>query len=176
MVMSPNNNKNIISGIQILSITEKELLNKNAVLLKNVEEGFANREYFILKGDRKGFKAFMHKALNRNGEAEVYADFYYPNLSIEQRNGFLKALSKENLDIFKKYNWPDKIYIGLNSELLDFLLDITMDELLFCSFYFTRFPCTVWGNYNLTFPVFFKDSETKGRYEKLAAECELLCN
>ncbi len=156
-----------------MRMNEEDLLNKNAILINNVDEGFKNYEYLILEGDKAGYKEFMSEILSLNGEQGVYADFYYEKLSAEQKDSFLKALSKEKLEFFNHSNWAGGIYFSLNEEILDFLLDITMDELLFSSFYFTKYPCTVWGNYGLKFPAFFKDKEIKNRYQELALSCGL---
>ncbi len=146
-------------------------MNKQAILIHKVEEGFTDYEYLILKGDKAGYKEFMSKALSMNGKSRSYADFYYNNLSEEQKDLFLKALPKEKSEYFKHKTWTEGIYYPLDEELLDFLLGITMDELLFSSFYFTKYPCTVWGNYDLKFPVFFRDKETRNRYRELAFSC-----
>lgn len=51
----------------------------------------------------------------------------------------------------------EDIFVRLNSELLEILLKLTVNEVLFSSFYFTKYPCVVWGNYGERYRVFLKD-------------------
>ena len=55
----------------------------------------------------------------------------------------------------------EDIFIRLNSELLEILLKLTSNEILFSSFYFAKYPCLVWGNYGHRYPIFFKDELAK---------------
>ncbi len=156
-----------------IPVSEKELANKQAILVHQIEEGFAGFKSLILKGDKAGYREFMSKVLSLNGKAESYADFYYQKLTGEQKEAFRNALTEEELAYFNGRTWRESIYFALDEELLNFLLDITMNELLFSTFYFTKYPCTVWGNYGLKFPLFFKNEQIRDRYLKLAEECGL---
>jgi hypothetical protein len=157
----------------ISCIQEEDLADKPAILINNVEEGFENYEYLVLQGEKEAFEQFLTQVMVLNGTADSYADFYYARLDENEKEYFHKALSKENRSFLLKGTWSEGIYYSLDSRLLQFLLEITANELLFCTFYFTRYACTVWGNYGLQFPVFFRDGETKERYQKLAEACGL---
>ena len=154
-------------------IREEDLTDRSAILIKNVEEGFADYEYLILQGEEEAFAKFLSQVMVLNGIADSYADFYYARLDEKQKEHFQNALSEENLSFLISGTWSEGIYYPLDGKLLHFLLEITAQELLFSTFYFTGYACTVWGNYGLRFPAFFKDNETKERYQKLAEACGL---
>lgn len=160
------------SGIR--SVWEEELRDKQAIIINKIEEGFSEYKYLVLKGDKAGYRKFLDEIYALNGEEDSYADFYYGNLTEQQREGFLKVLSKENQNYVKCNDWTKSLYFKLNPELLHFLLEITLEELLFSTFYFTRYPCTIWGNYNMRFPVFFNDKKIKNRYQVLAEQSGLI--
>lgn len=165
---SEGHKENIISCIR-----EEDLADKPAILINNVEEGFENYEYLVLQGEKEAYEQFLAQVMVLNGIADAYADFYYARLDEVQKECFHKALSEENRTFLLEGTWTDGIYYSLNSRLLQFLLEITVKELLFSTFYFTRYACTVWGNYGLRFPVFFREDETKEKYRKLAESCGL---
>jgi len=158
---------------RINCIREEDLVYKSAILIKNVEEGFADYDYLVLQGEKEAFEQFLAQVLVLNGAADSYADFYYAKLDENHKEYFRNALSEENRSFLISGTWSEGIYYPLDAKLLQFLLEITVQELLFCTFYFTGYACTVWGNYGLRFPVFFRESETKERYQKLAEACGL---
>lgn len=157
----------------ISCIGEEAFADTSAILIKNVEEGFADYEYLVLQGELEAFDQFLAQTMVLNGTADSYADFYYARLDENQKEHFHNALSEINRSFLIKGTWTEGIYYPLDDKLMRFLLEITAKELLFSTFYFTRYPCTVWGNYGLRFPVFFRDSKTKERYQKLAEACGL---
>lgn len=48
------------------------------------------------------------------------------------------------------------VYFKLTEEFIKFLVSISLKEILFSTFYFTKIPCTIWSNYNKKFPIFFE--------------------
>lgn len=72
------------------------------------------------------------------------------NLDIEEIKLFNEILNVGNEnDIF--FEISDKKYIRL-------LTKLCTRELFFITFYFTKGPITIWGNYNLKFPLFYRKS------------------
>ena len=64
------------------------------------------------------------------------------------------AMARTYNDMF--FEISDKKYIKL-------LTKLCTRELFFITFYFTKGPVTIWGNYNLKFPLFYdKDNIDEG--------------
>ena len=54
----------------------------------------------------------------------------------------------------------DLIY-PLSDELIDIAARLNDREMLFCTVYFTRTPCTLWGNYKQEYVIFTPRSREK---------------
>lgn len=147
----------------------QEIIRRQGIYLENINIGFSDYENLILSGNAGNLKEFMHKALSLN-ENEAYADFYYSRLTEKEKKDFEDALTVSEKLYFQEFKDRHEIYYPLNHELLEFLLGITIREVLFSTFYFCKVPATVWGNYDLKFPMFFKDKEQKELYIQLAEE------
>lgn len=152
---------------------ESEFTETNAILVHNVEKGFEQYENAILEGSEEQYREFLYKAMELNGFNHSYADFYYSKLTMEEKENLKEKLRAKDLDYLNNNLFTDDIYFSLTERLMTFLLDITVKELLFSSFYFTKYPCTLWGNYGLKFPIFFIDKSIKETYQKLAVSCGL---
>ena len=71
-----------------------------------------------------------------------------------------RALSEDEVKIIEDLNLgKEEIFLRLNNEILEILLKLTAKEILFSTFYFTKSKCTIWGNYNMKYPIFFEDDE-----------------
>lgn len=158
----------------IKPIREGFKIDKELLIINRIEDGFADCEYFFLEGKDLDYRVFMLEVFALNGENNSYADFYYGRLNLEQKESLKQSLSKEELRFLDRIQYGDGIYFPLTEDLMLFLLNITIKEILFSTFYFTKYPCTIWGNYNKKFPMFFLDKETKSRYKNLANSCSLV--
>jgi nitroreductase len=150
----------------------EEIIKNQSLLIANINDGFSDFKYLILSGKELEYKEFLHEIFTLN-DGKAYADFYYSTLSQYEKESFINALTEEEKVYFKKACKTDGIYFQLDHDLLDFLLSITIREVLFSTFYFCRIPAVVWGNYNMKFPMFFKDEVEKEIYFKLAVKCGL---
>ena len=62
------------------------------------------------------------------------------------------------------------VYFELhNKDLMSFITR----ELFFCTIYFMEKPMTIWGNYNLSFPMFFEENNMLEIYRDLAKKHNL---
>jgi hypothetical protein len=132
---------------------------------------------FIIQNENK-YIEFIKKVYLINKNNPVMIDFYLKDISNE---GILKIL--DNLDYDDKlvflnhirYLNKEAVYFYIDNEnLLPFLTRLSTRELLFCTIHFTNIPITIWGNYNLNFPLFFENVEKLEFYDKLAKTCGLL--
>ncbi|WP_143318255.1 hypothetical protein [Clostridium sp. HBUAS56017] len=141
-----------------VKISLKELEKKNVVYIKNIQEGFDRYPNSILEGTEEHVNDVIRKLFSINGVENSYADFYYGTLNEEEKGAVKNILDEKEIILIESFKLcPEDIFIRLNSEILEILLKLTAREVLFSSFYFTKYPCLIWGNYNRRYPVFFKD-------------------
>lgn len=142
-----------------LKISLEELKKQNAIYIKNIQEGFNNYPNIMLEGDEEAINAAIRQLFAANGLENSYGDFYYARLDEEAKNKVKASLKEEEIALIESLQLGcEDIFIRLNPELLEILLKLTAKEVLFSSFYFTKYPCLVWGNYGRKYPVFFKDA------------------
>lgn len=130
---------------------------------KNTDESFENVE--------SSFIGFFEDALDLN--EEVVIDFYIKKLDEESKVRLLKFLEGEDREILKRHidemDNMKSVYFTLDSkELMRFITRLNTKELFFCTVYFEKYEMTIWGNYKLSFPVFFKEESVLKKYEKIA--------
>lgn len=154
-------------------ISDQEFLQKNLLHISNVEEGFQKYEYAILSGTEENYREFIECAVSMNGEENSYFDFYYSRLEEESKEKFRRGLTAAEKDELKDIERTQTIYYPLTQECIPMVSKVTARELLFSTFYFGKYLCTLWGNYGLRYPIFFKDKETRKIYENAARACGL---
>jgi len=159
--------------VKLYPVTAEILREQGAILLEHVGDGFEKCAFFMIQGDAGKLQSFLEACLRENLE-EGYADFYYSRLTEEQKADFRAGLREEELQVLDRFvQQEDRIYYPLTEESLAFLADITARGWLFSTFYFTKQPCTVWGNYDGNYPVFCHTPEEVQFYRKLAETCGL---
>lgn len=152
----------------VTPISKEILKAQNALLPDTVEEGFRHYLHEILERTAEEYRTLFFELMAINGMSHSYADFYYGNLSSAEQEAFLSCLNENQRAYLNQITVvKGRVYYPLNESLLIFLSDITAQELLFSTFYFTKYPCTVWGNYGLKYPIFFQNNEAKLRYVHL---------
>lgn len=165
------------------SVSDKDFNDRIKVKFKNINDGFEKYENRILEGkdisdslilENKIIK-FIENAFELNGEENSYVDFYYFKLNEEDKLKLENMISKEDkkiLNEIKEYEF-ESIYFYLTKELIPFIVRLSTREVLFSTIYFTKVPCTVWGNYGMSFPCFFESKEDIEIYKKVSENLEL---
>lgn len=155
-----------------VKINLEELKKKNIIYLDKVQDGFNKYPNIILEGTEDEVNKGIRDIVKANGLENSYADFYYGRLDEEAKNNVKAALDEKEIALIESLKLSEnEIFIRLNSELLEILLKLTANEVLFSSFYFAKYPCIVWGNYDKKYPVFFKnDSVMKIVMEEILAK------
>lgn len=160
-------------------VIEEIFKEKVTIRFDNINDGFDRFENIMLESiiadiTEEKIIDFVDKAFELNGEDNSYVDFYLNRLDNEARDKLLDLLDDKDKETFKrliKEVKDDTIYFRLGREVIPFITRLGTREIFFCTFYFTKFPCTVWGNYNMKFPVFFNNKEDIEIYkEKLESE------
>lgn len=102
---------------------------------------------------------------------ECYIDFYLKNLTEDDKKKLISLLSPEDKEIFinilNTINTSTIYYKLISKELIPFFTNLNTKEIFFVTFYFTKRPITIWGNYNKKFPCFFLTEEDKNFYMNL---------
>lgn len=165
---------------KLYPLSAEDFKNIIDIRFNNINDGLNNFSNGILEctDDSLSFKDKENKFLNFFQDAfllnsnYLIIDFYLKNLDAEEILNLLNALDYNNKIILLnelKNLKDDSIYFTLeDSKLLDFITTLNTQSLFFCTTYFKRFPFTIWGNYNLKFPVFFSDVNHLNIYINLA--------
>lgn len=113
-----------------------------------------------------------------NKDKSLIIDFYKKNLNIESINYIKSNITlEESILLDEILNTGDKetIYFEINDEkYLDLLTKLNTRELFFITFYFYKSNITIWGNYNMKFPLFYKDIYEAEYYLNIAKNKNLL--
>jgi len=162
-------------------IKEEEFKGKVKVRFNNINEGFDNYKNGILRGGIELKKSsvedqiikFLQGMFDLNGEENSYVDFYYFRLNEEDKEKLTELLSKEDKITLDKLKGYDTIYFKLSRDVIPFIARLCTREVLFSTIYFTKMPCTIWGNYDLKFPCFFEDELSMKTYRELSNKYSL---
>lgn len=132
-----------------------ELLKRGAIYLNRIEEGFDTYQVDSIEGTEEELYHILLSLYQQNGECDSFVDFYYFRLSESERLEVVKSLSQEEVDyITTLENGKESVFYPLDEMLLGITAKLTAREILFSTFYFTKQPMTVWGNYGHKYPVF----------------------
>lgn len=141
-------------------ISKIEFLRESPIFMEQISEGLRLYPWFQPEPDQLKLHHLLHRMLLING-GNVYVDFYYASLTQEEKSSFRHALKEEEKEVLNKLEISeDAIYYLIDESMLDFFFRITIDELLFSTFYFTNLKVSVWGNYNMNWPIFAQDEES----------------
>lgn len=139
-------------------INLEQLKNLNSIYLDNILDGFNKYPNINIEGSDDDVNNAIRALVDANGFENSYGDFYYGRIDEEAKSKVRVCLNEEEIELIESLELDkDNIFILLTPELLEILLKLTANEVLFSSFYFTKYPCLVWGNYGRKYPVFFKD-------------------
>lgn len=157
----------------LIPIKECEFKEKVAIKFNNINEGFNKYNNSVIEGTEEAFIQFIKSAYELNGQDYSYVDFYYNVLNEEDKSTLKKLVSAEDrkaLEDFEKQYNEKNIYYKLTEESIPIITRLCTKEVLFSTFYFIKYPCTIWGNYNNSFPIFYNTQELYYKYREMAAE------
>ncbi|MDS0528440.1 hypothetical protein NNC19_22380 [Clostridium sp. SHJSY1] len=145
-----------------IKISLEELKSKNIIYINNIQEGFNKYPNCIIEGTEDYVNNFIRKLVKINGLENSYGDFYYGRLKETEKDKIKAVLDENEVNFIESIKLgKDDTFVRLNYELLEILLKLTAKEILFSSFYFTKYPSLIWGNYETKYPMFFKDEDIK---------------
>lgn len=136
-------------------MTEKDISGAGGIYFEKITEGFEQYQYKIIKLNQKQAFFFLQGLGEKNGKEAAFMDFYYSRLDDESAKKIHAVLSPEEFACLEKCKKEtNSLFVPLDSELMRIHLKLNEKELLFSSFYFTAYPCTVWGSYNQEYIIF----------------------
>ena len=147
----------------LIPISNKEFKEKVTIRFNSINDGFNNYNNKTIEGNEEAFISFLQEAFELNGEDNSYVDFYYNVLNDED---------KILLEKFEKNYHEKNIYFKLTKESIPFITRLSTREILFSTIYFTKYPCTIWGNYNKSFPIFYHDNNDIQQYLNIKNELQ----
>lgn len=157
----------------IQSMSKEQFLEYGCPFADRIEEAFEKYESFIVSGEKLQMRKFLQTLLEEN-KGSAFADFYYGTLTKEQQKHFRMGLSESQMVCLDRFETENgEVFYALDERNLEFLFEITARNWLFSSFYFGIQKAVVWGNYDLSYPVFCPEKEVARHYMEIAGICGL---
>lgn len=152
----------------LMPISKNDFLSQDYIYFSDINEGFSSFKYKDLTLKDMALKDFSTKYFSEflinefeKSASPVYVDFYIKNLSSEDINNlssFLNEEYKNTLISLLPLKDVDTVFFEIKDKsIIPFLTELSTKELFFTTFYFKNF--TLWGNYNLTFPIFCRNTD-----------------
>lgn len=160
-----------------ISVEDSSFKERVKIRFSNINQGLEKYKMKFLMGSEEGLKDFLIEAMELNGRENSFVDFYYGNLDAESRKRFLSLLKEDEQDFKEALSGIDhgQIYFQLRENIAPVLLRLSLDEILFSTFYFTAPGFTIWGNYGRKFPCFYKEEEELEYYKNIIMKNNLDC-
>ena len=159
----------------LMPISTAQFRNNVSIRFNNILDGFDNYKNFEIKGENiedgeNAIISFLSKVFELNNN-EAYVDLYLNNLDESDKENLLNICCQDDKEIILKHinlNHNEPYYKLTNKSLIPFLTRLNTGEVFFVTFYFTKVPLTIWGNYNRQFPCFTDTDENLNMYKELA--------
>ncbi len=136
-------------------MTREELIKKGGIYFEKIQNGMTDYHWESRYFSPGKAADFIRQLWEKNGKENTFVDCYFPFLEEESQEMVLAALSLEQQEYLKKLKvGKDDLFLPLDDMLLSIAVMLNDKELLFFSFYFTKEPCTVWGNYKQEYVIF----------------------
>lgn len=141
-------------------MSREELIAEGALYFEHIQQGFDNFKFRSLYMDGEEAFHYLKELWIKNGKKHAFVDFYYAVLEQDSRDMILRNLTEEEKQYVKELcgNTED-IYFPLDERLLRIITKLNDREILFSTVYFTKEPCTVWGNFKQQYVEFFPATE-----------------
>lgn len=135
-------------------MTPEELQKKGALYVERVMDGFERYASKVVHMGEREAAAYMRRLKEENGADGAYLDFYYHFLDDDAKQRVLSVLNEEQQEYIRGLDGGGELIYPLTEELIDIAARLNDQEMLFCTVYFTKEPCTLWGNYKQEYVIF----------------------
>lgn len=133
----------------------EELKSQGCLYIERIEEGFDHYQRQDLKASPEVLLAFLRHRIYENGWENSYVDFYYGRLNETEKQKVHTILTSKQIKYLDNLHIKtEQIYFRLTEDLFQIAFQLTITEMLFSTFYFSKNPMTIWGNYDNNFVVF----------------------
>ncbi|KMT23222.1 hypothetical protein [Clostridium cylindrosporum] len=164
----------------LLSISEEEFNQKVEIRFESIIDGLNNynnavlepkevKDLCLIEEDFIGFIKDIYRTSKSNKE-NLIVDLYLPRLTNGEFENLYNALNEEDKIILMKIRncrLNSNYFMVMDEEIIGFLVRLCTRELFFITFYFFKCPLTIWGNYNLKFPIFYMTEDDIKTYSNL---------
>lgn len=150
----------------------KQLLPPQAILIDDIVQGMQAHPSKILNLTGSEYRKLISRLIEHNGTGCCYADFYYHHLDQPAQSAVLEVLSQEQQELLINMPAHQDVFYQLemnDTAFIDILCKLNDTAVLFSTFYFTRVPCTLWGNYNMAYPIIWEGDEAEQLLASLLA-------
>lgn len=164
-----------------IAISFNEFKDNVNIRFNNILDGFNNFKSFTIDGtlsnnSESSIIDFIYNIFEEN-DNECYIDFYITKINNNEKDNLMNLIDDEYKSLLKNIinmNHNDIYYKVKNKNILPFFIKLNTREIFFVTFYFTKNPITIWGNYKLRFPCFFNDNDTFEHYYSIAKSYGIL--
>lgn len=141
-------------------MTISQLKELKGIYLDNINDGFRNYDYKVLKLTEKEAVGCIKKRMDQS-DLQVYTDFYYYVLEKDARKKVDRLLEKNEKNYLEqmrpKENPEENLIFPLDEMLLTIVARLNAEEMLFSTIYFVgdrEHTCCWWGNYHQEYVIF----------------------
>ena len=141
-------------------MTPEQLKEKGGIYFERIQQGMSSYHWESEFFSPRMAENYLRKLWMENGLEDSFVDCYYSFLEEESQEKVLSVLSPEQQEYLRNLakNQQDLI-VPLSEELLKIAITLNDTAMLFFTFYFTKNPCTIWGNYKQEYLIFTKKEE-----------------
>lgn len=123
------------------------------------------------------FVEFMQAVYKMNKSQPVAVEFNINELSSVELLNILFCLDYKDkllfIDQIRYLNGDSHMFLVEDEEIITLLTKLSTRELIFTIFHFMQVPVCICGNFDLSFPMFFVNSNGLNIYKDMARECRL---
>lgn len=167
----------------LLELSKGDFKKQVTIQFDSIVEGFNNYQNNLitptstkdLVSCEKDIGGFI-KALYNLNENRLVVDFYLSRLSDIEFKSLFDSLNNEDKNILEKIKnkeFKSNYFEVIDESIIDFLVRLCTRELFFITFYFEKYPLTLWGNYDFKFPMFYINEEDINIYLPLIEKYKL---
>lgn len=146
---------------KLLYPISKEVFKENVkIRFDNINEGFEkyNHEILEIKNEAELIE-YIERLYDENGFDNFYVDLYFNRIDKNNEIEFINMLCEEDKSIYQliKTEYDNStVYYKIDKSLIPFITRLSTREVLFTTIYLIKSNKTIWGNYDMKFPVFYE--------------------
>lgn len=146
---------------KLLYPINEEIFKKNVkIRFDNINDGLErfNHEILEIKNENELIQ-YIENLYDENGFDNFYVDLYLNRIDKNNENQFIDMLCEEDKSTYenvKKEYDNSTVYYKIDKSLIPFITRLSTREVLFTTIYLTKNNKTIWGNYDMKFPIFYE--------------------